>query len=224
MPTIQLDGLKPVANLNPERFIRAPIPGKLGSVPCGTLVSIDCLRDLYNFSAGTTAAAGNQLGIGEWADYLVESDLPIFFKNWTDPEIPSDVKPEFIPIDGGLTSNASTIAQFSGVESALDFQTAYSIIYPQVWSRRLSMLKHAEHISHTGHTFVPGRRRCQRRQRRHVQHLPRRTGRVLLHVRRRRPTLRRSRVSRSKSGWLHRPLAMWRRSHFERILLLLRAD
>ena len=133
MPTIQLDGLKPVANLNPSTQIQARFPqgATLGSLPCGVLVTVECLRALYKFGAGNTSATGNQMGIGEWADYLYEPDLPIFFDNFTSPKIPNSTVPEFISIDGGKTANLSTVAQSSGVESALDFQTAYSIIYPQ---------------------------------------------------------------------------------------------
>lgn len=62
---------------------------------------------------------------------LYEPDLPTFFNNFTSPKIPNDTVPDFLSIDGGKTANLSTVAQDSGVESALDFQTAYSIIYPQ---------------------------------------------------------------------------------------------
>jgi tripeptidyl-peptidase-1 len=132
MPTIQLHDLKPVANVN-RRALITPISGgaKLGSETCGNLITIDCLRELYKFPASNTSATGNEMGIGEWADYLNEPDLPLFFKNFTSPEIPADTKPEFISIDGGLVANATTVSQDSGIESALDFQTAYSIIYPQ---------------------------------------------------------------------------------------------
>lgn len=133
MPTIQLDGLKPVANLNPSALVQSSFPGgaKLGSEPCGVLVTVECLRALYNFPAGKTAAVGNEMGIGEWADFLYLPDLPIFYKNFTKPQIPADVTPDFISIDGGQTANLTTVAEFAGVESALDFQTSYSIIYPQ---------------------------------------------------------------------------------------------
>ena len=133
MPTIQLDGLKPVANLNQDLTVAARFPNgaKLGSEPCGTLITIDCLRKLYNFPASNTSAEGNQMGIGEWADYLYEPDLPTFYQNFTSPQIPASTKPEFISIDGGLRANLTTVSQGSGVESALDFQSAYSIIYPQ---------------------------------------------------------------------------------------------
>lgn len=131
MPTVQLDGLKPVANV--DRTLMAPIPGgaSIGSRSCGELITVDCLRKLYNFPAGNSSAADNQMGIGEWADYLYEEDLPEYFRNFTSPEIPADTRPEFIAIDGGLRANLTTVSQGSGVESALDFQAAYSIIYPQ---------------------------------------------------------------------------------------------
>lgn len=133
MPTIQLDGLRPVKNLNPSALVQSSFPGgaKLGQLPCGVLVTVECLRALYNFPVGKTAAVGNEMGIGEWADFLNLPDLPLFFKNFTKPEIPADVTPDFISIDGGQTANASTVAAGAGVESALDFQTSYSIIYPQ---------------------------------------------------------------------------------------------
>lgn len=131
MPTVQLDGLKPVANVDRNLMARIPGGATLGSRPCGELVTVDCLRKLYNFPAGNSSAADNQMGIGEWADYLYEEDLPTYFKNFTSPEIPADTRPEFIAIDGGLTANLTTVSQGSGVESALDFQVAYSIIYPQ---------------------------------------------------------------------------------------------
>ncbi|CAJ2502332.1 Uu.00g097260.m01.CDS01 [Anthostomella pinea] len=133
MPTVQLDGLKPVANTihGGDALAKMPQGETLGSLPCGQLITVECLRKLYKFPAGKTAAAGNEIGIAEWADYLYGPDLPLFFKNFTDPEIPADTKPEFIAIDGGLTANLTTIAIGSGVEAALDVQSAYSIVHPQ---------------------------------------------------------------------------------------------
>ncbi|KAL9093238.1 MAG: hypothetical protein Q9159_000415 [Coniocarpon cinnabarinum] len=71
------------------------------------------------------------MGIAEWSDYLYDPDLPIFFSNFTDPVIPNNTVPEFISIDGGKPSNLTVAQAQEVVESALDFQTAYSIIYPQ---------------------------------------------------------------------------------------------
>jgi tripeptidyl-peptidase-1 len=128
MPTIQLEGMRPIPNLLPK--IAAPSPFKTlsGLANCNQLITIECLRALYKFGAGNTSAAGNEMGIGEWADFLYLPDLPIFFKNF----IPADTVPEFISIDSGQTANYSYDLQYeSGIESALDFQSAYSIIYPQ---------------------------------------------------------------------------------------------
>ncbi|KAI9691946.1 MAG: hypothetical protein M1820_009654 [Bogoriella megaspora] len=131
MPTIQLDGLRPVANIDPTRAISVPNGELTGLSNCSSLRTIECLRAIYNFGAGNTSSPGNQLGIGEWADYLYEPDLPVFFNNYTSPKIPAETVPEFISIDGGKRANLSTAQAGSGVESALDIQTGYSIIWPQ---------------------------------------------------------------------------------------------
>jgi tripeptidyl-peptidase-1 len=131
MPTIQLDGLEPVAHA--RATIQAPvnITGLSGTINCATLITIDCLRAIYNIPIGKYNHSGNQLGIAEWADYLYLPDLKTFFQNFTSPKIPSDVVPEFISIDGGKPSNLSVALASEVIESALDFQTAYSIIWPQ---------------------------------------------------------------------------------------------
>ncbi|KAF2113902.1 peptidase S8/S53 domain-containing protein [Lophiotrema nucula] len=132
MPTIQLDGLQPVAQS--RRTIDAGpynITGLSGVANCATLITIDCLRAIYKLPVGKYNHSGNELGIAEWADYLYLPDLKTFFENFTSPKIPSDVVPEFISIDGGKPSNSSVAEAGLVIESALDFQTAYSIIWPQ---------------------------------------------------------------------------------------------
>jgi tripeptidyl-peptidase-1 len=131
MPTVQLDGLQPVAQA--RATIQAPvnITGLSGTTKCATLITIDCLRAIYNILVGKYNHSGNQLGIAEWADYLYLPDLKTFFENFTSPKIPSDVVPEFISIDGGKPANLSVALASEVIESALDFQTAYSIIWPQ---------------------------------------------------------------------------------------------
>ena len=131
MPTIQLDGLKPVANLHPARMIPSDTTGLTGTKNCSGLITIDCLRAIYKFPAGTTHHASNKMGIGEWADYLYHPDLAMFLKNFTNPPIPDKTVPDFISIDGGKMSNLTVAKAGEVIESALDFQTAYSIIYPQ---------------------------------------------------------------------------------------------
>lgn len=131
MPTIQLDGLRPVANVHPAAMRPTNITGLSGITQCNQLTTIDCLRALYGFNASTSAVKGNEMGIAEWADYLYLPDLDPFFKNFTSPEIPAGTRPDFISIDGGQPSNLSVAQMGEVVESALDFQTSYSIIYPQ---------------------------------------------------------------------------------------------
>ncbi|POS69843.1 Pro-kumamolisin [Diaporthe helianthi] len=148
MPTLQLDGLRPVANF--DRSLMTSMGGgvRIGSFSCGELITVDCLRKLYKFPAGSSSAADNQMGVGEWADYLYEDDLPDYFRNFSSPEIPADTRPEFIAIDGGLRANLTTVSLGSGVESALDVQTAYSIIYPQ--KLRLYQVGDGVNIDSTG--------------------------------------------------------------------------
>lgn len=131
MPTIQLDGLKPVANARREIMKPSGLTGLTGTKNCGELITIDCLRALYNFPAGKYNHSSNIMGIAEWSDWLYLPDLKIFFENFTDPKIPPNTVPEFISIDGGQTSNLTVAKLQEVVESALDFQSAYSIIWPQ---------------------------------------------------------------------------------------------
>lgn len=133
MPTIQLDGLQPVANAHPASSIEsnAIVDLSSGIKNCTGLITIDCLRALYGFPAGKYNHSGNELGIAEWADYLYLPDLDPFFKNFTSPQIPAGTRPEFISIDGGKPSNLTVAKAEEVVESALDFQSSYSIIWPQ---------------------------------------------------------------------------------------------
>ena len=131
MPTIHLEGLEPnlkIAGAFPGKF--APGVG-LGSLPCDELTTIDCLRKLYNFGPGNTSSPGNAIGIPEWGNYLVVSDLPVFFKKFTRPQIPASTKPEFIYVNEGKKYDNLTLRLRGGVESNLDVQNAWSIVYPQ---------------------------------------------------------------------------------------------
>ncbi|KAH5360136.1 hypothetical protein HBI48_104470 [Parastagonospora nodorum] len=132
MPTIQLDGMQPVAQRMPAIQHQVDIAARLnGTSQCSKLITIDCLRAIYNIPVGKYNNSGNQLGVAEWADYLYLPDLKIYFENLTSPQIPSDVVPEFISIDGGKPANLTVANEQLVIESALDIQTAYSIIWPQ---------------------------------------------------------------------------------------------
>ena len=129
MPTIQLGGLEPIAKFDLSGTLPDPFAegADLTSHDCATLMTIQCLRELYKIPVGNTSAEGNKMGIGAISNYLYEPDLPIFFRNFTSPQIPADTIPEFVAVHGGLRANVTS----DEPESALDVQTAYSIIYPQ---------------------------------------------------------------------------------------------
>jgi len=128
-PTVQLHGFKPVAQAKSARRSTAVTAfaahGHKGK--CKHKITIDCLRAIYQIPVATTATPGNELGIAVWDDFLKLNDLKEFFKKHTSPRIPSHVAPEVVWIDGGATADTTK----PGPESALDVQTAYSIIYPQ---------------------------------------------------------------------------------------------
>ena len=106
-------------------FLVPGITGLTGVKKCSELVTIDCLRAIYNIPVGKTSHSGNELGIAEWADYLHLPDLKIFFENYTNPAIPSNTQPEFISIDGGV-KNGSTVLG-NGLESGLDIMVRMSL-------------------------------------------------------------------------------------------------
>jgi len=86
---------------------------------------------MYGVPVASLNHTGNELGILSLNNWLWLPDLKDFFRNYTSPQIPPDVEPEYISIDGGKRGNRSEIEAGKGRESALDVQTAYSIIYPQ---------------------------------------------------------------------------------------------
>lgn len=53
MPTIQLEGMRPIENMN--LGIRPSIVGLTGLDNCYELITIECLRKLYQFTAGNTS-------------------------------------------------------------------------------------------------------------------------------------------------------------------------
>lgn len=135
MPTLQLEGMRPMTNIQRNRGVAegpTNITGLTGLANCYELITIECIRAIYDFGPGNTSTPGNEVGIGEWADFLYLPDLDIFFKNFTTPEIPAGTRPEFLSIDGGQTANYTYDNETgAGIESALDFDTMYSIVYPQ---------------------------------------------------------------------------------------------
>jgi tripeptidyl-peptidase-1 len=105
-----------------------PPLGLLGSSNCDVAITPDCIMTMYNISRGTTAQAGNQLGIFEdLGDYYSQTDLNEFFLTFAQ-YIPYGTHPKLDGIDGGM---APTNVANAGPESDLDFQISYPLIWPQ---------------------------------------------------------------------------------------------
>ena len=94
---------------------------------CDVVITPPCLSALYQIPepANDTNPA-NSLGIFEEGDFYAQSDLDLFFANFT-PYIPQGTHPTLDSVDGG---QAPTDTADAGGESDLDFELAYPIVYP----------------------------------------------------------------------------------------------
>lgn len=100
---------------------------------CDTLVTTDCIRSQYEIPNNTLAAPGNELGIFESLnDHYAKYDLDVFFST-LHPYIPNGTYPEERLVDGavGSAEDAGLAEEDAGVESDLDFQSAWPLIWPQ---------------------------------------------------------------------------------------------
>ncbi|TRX89818.1 hypothetical protein FHL15_009251 [Xylaria flabelliformis] len=96
---------------------------------CDTYVTPDCLRQMYGIPKGTTNQPGNKMGIFQsLRQHYTQQDLDTFFWAFTD-DIPNGTYPELLSVNGG--EGASKELSDAGVESNLDFQMAYGLIWPQ---------------------------------------------------------------------------------------------
>ncbi|KAM7195591.1 subtilisin-like protein [Rhypophila sp. PSN 637] len=135
IPTTPYEGVQPI----PQQVIGPGVTnldGLAGLDTCQYLITIECLRHLYKFGPGNSSTPGNELGIAQWGDSLgPREDLDLFFNNFTTQPIPQSTAPELIDLNyGGDKENVTDLDIFGyifGSESALDVQTAYSIVYPQ---------------------------------------------------------------------------------------------
>jgi tripeptidyl-peptidase I len=87
----------------------------------------------YRIPPGTKAAPGNELGIFETLnDHYSKNDTDVFFAN-VYPRIPQGTYPEERLIDGaiGAAETPNDVGVQVGIESNLDFQAAWPIIWPQ---------------------------------------------------------------------------------------------
>ncbi|KAH8880604.1 alkaline serine protease [Thozetella sp. PMI_491] len=118
-----------------------PIPAitKLPGFPnpnsstCSIYVTAECTRAQYGLPNATTAFPGNELGIFESLDdHYSRDDLDVYFSTLY-PHIPNGTYPEERLVDGavGAVEDPSVIPVGVGLESSLDFDSAWPLIYPQ---------------------------------------------------------------------------------------------
>ncbi|KAJ5689010.1 Rattus norvegicus CLN2 is a lysosomal protease Precursor [Penicillium macrosclerotiorum] len=103
-------------------------PFALQSLGCEKLITPDCIRAMYKVPLATKAHPQNSLGIFQEDNYFHAEDLDSFFENQT-TNIPQGTRPLVATIDNTGEDGGSS-SKF-GLESALDLQVAYPIVYPQ---------------------------------------------------------------------------------------------
>ncbi|KAI0442323.1 subtilisin-like protein [Xylaria telfairii] len=106
------------------------------STTCSIYVTADCTRAQYNIPKASTKFPGNELGIFESLDdHYSKKDLDDFFKTaYPDLKVPTGTYPEERLIDGaiGAIETPSPIYPLEvGLESSLDFDSAWPLIWPQ---------------------------------------------------------------------------------------------
>lgn len=106
---------------------------------CSVYITADCIRVQYSIPNGTTSAAGNELGIFESLnDHYSRPDLDVFFATlYPYLDVPAGTYPEERLVDGAVGAiedpnpyNATYPAEL-GLESSLDFDASWPLIWPQ---------------------------------------------------------------------------------------------
>lgn len=101
--------------------------GTVTSLECDKLITPECIRALYKIPPATKSNPLNPLGIFQENNHFHPEDLDLFFENQT-ANIPQGTR----PIDAVIpTTDGSETPLTFGLESALDLQVAYPIVYPQ---------------------------------------------------------------------------------------------
>jgi tripeptidyl-peptidase-1 len=104
-------------------------PGVLISLGCDKLITPDCIRAMYKIPLATKSHPQNSLGMFQEDNYFHTEDLDLFFENQT-TNIPLGTRPLEAMIANADGDGDGSSSKF-GLESALDLQVAYPIIYPQ---------------------------------------------------------------------------------------------
>lgn len=108
------------------------------------------ITELYNIPKGTTAAAGNEVGIFEDGDWYDQADLDATFAALA-PYVPNGTHPTLNGIDGGV----APLDGYVGIESLLDMSLIIPLVYPQsTVLYQVDDLKEVELSTGFGDTFL----------------------------------------------------------------------
>lgn len=114
--------------------VSATGPPPLNASGCDLYVTADCIRSQYTIPNNTLASPGNEMGIFESLDdHYSREDLDIFFSTLY-PYIPNGTYPEERLVDGAIGAVEDVPGydeSVAGVESDLDFMSAWPLIWPQ---------------------------------------------------------------------------------------------
>jgi tripeptidyl-peptidase-1 len=132
MSELKKRGLHSANRIAVSRPMPEDVAAKLSLNPdatedCGTTITPGCIKAIYNITDGTLSDKSNSMGVFEFGDVYSNDDLDAFFKKYA-PTIPQGTKPTPAFVDG---ATAPTSQAAAGIESDLDFEMAYPIIYPQ---------------------------------------------------------------------------------------------
>ncbi|KDR82525.1 hypothetical protein GALMADRAFT_828163 [Galerina marginata CBS 339.88] len=96
---------------------------------CDKMITLDCLRALYNINYTPVATDKNSFGVVEFTPQaFLPGDLDLFFRNFSPSLV--GVRPKSVLIDGAVVQNTSRSFNFNG-ESDLDLQYAMGLTAPQ---------------------------------------------------------------------------------------------
>ncbi|KAF8883763.1 Pro-kumamolisin, activation domain-containing protein [Gymnopilus junonius] len=96
---------------------------------CDQMITLDCLRALYNINYTPVATDKNTFGVVEFTPQaFLPGDLDLFFRNFSPSLV--GVRPKSVLIDGAVVQNTSRSFNFNG-ESDLDLQYAMGLTAPQ---------------------------------------------------------------------------------------------
>lgn len=99
-----------------------------GATSCGDVITPACIKALYDIPDATLNQPENTLGVYEdYYDVYDQRDLNLFFANYA-PNVPLNTHPELVSING---AKAPTSVGGGGGESVVDFDLAFSLLYPQ---------------------------------------------------------------------------------------------